>query len=197
MRNSIVSKPFVFSQSYKEDNLGNPELYSESFSVAKITTNNSKNLLLKDITQFIGTYWRKTASDVDVKLGFIFGNDLEKDYFKTGLNINKTGNTLITPATKEECIISSSNVQEIPVRFIYNAISITSLDDYQDACAYMNVNQNKFFYPIQKDNMSRLPDVELENEQGLPYLYIIPYSPILARTELYLAGTIQFKLEEG
>ncbi|MCB1157620.1 MAG: hypothetical protein H7A25_18525 [Leptospiraceae bacterium] len=198
MERRYVSLPFSYSQSYKvSETTGDPELYSEGFSVQKVNIAKHDIITIKNIRQFTETIWKKKAADVVPKLSFVFGNEVEKIFFNQYLRINPSGYELITPSSPEDLVYAPAIESELPIRFINYEVYIKSLEDFYSDCVFFKIASiKKFQFPVSQVN-SEVGDIELKNDSASDFLYIIPYCASLLQTEFYGSGTIQFELYGG
>jgi hypothetical protein len=193
----FISQPFVYSQSYLADSLDNPQIYSESFSIAKINIEGLRSIKIFDLKQFVLNEWRKNAPETAIKIGFLFGNEIEKQFFDSNhLYVNYSGLSLIKPTDENDIILSATDQKEIATRFIYREVSISNLADFADLRSFNIARQGFYDFPINKS----VPDVTNNpiyflNTYNHEHLYIITYCPILLRGEFYFSGNLNFFLE--
>jgi hypothetical protein len=198
MQNSYyISHPFVYSQSYLQDDEGNPVMYSESFTIGKISIEGIRKIQISNLKQFLGTAWKKSSSDVNVKIALILGDEIELDSYDSQLLINRYVDLLEVPVEPTDCLVTAGNTLEFPTRFIYNQIPISDVSEFSNLSSYYKLAiQNNYNFPLIREAPDVINNLIIENTKDNKYLYIITFCSQLTKTELWYSGNIQFKLSE-
>lgn len=211
-----VSHSFVISQSYRRENeLVAPNdfpRYTETASITKVNIEKAQNLIIRNPLFMLYYFRSKLALENPVQLAFILANDNIENIFNDSFDKlidNQTGSYNVS-------ILANTDIPEIPPEelqtnfpFRINYKEIPEFADFpvNTANNYLEATTNKIVlsknlkkqlvgvYIVQSNTFSSNEKIEIDNTNGYEFLYLIPFLPKIQKTEIALAGRVNFSLE--
>lgn len=195
MNERHISQPFVYSQSYQVDDMSNPSMYTESFTLNKIYIEGIKNIQIRNLKQFVLNEWKKNSPSSSPKLGFIFSDNLEESVWNTNYLYLTDNINVVKPNNVTETIQAPTDRTENIFRFVYREVPISNFGDFKNLNSFNSSYNNFFNFPINK-NVSDVinQEINFENSNYSKYLYIVSYCPELLQGEFYFSGNLNFFL---
>lgn len=209
-----VSHPFQFTQDYRAYNerppLDDYPLYSESFSIGKISTKSTHDIIIKNLQIESYIFKSKQALTNPVSLVFIMANNLEGKLFtdKLLLDQNQGFFAEYVPGSRVNV-----NPVDLVIGNLFNAAYQGVLQYGINPYDYLNNPKPPPNYPnysaanLVKDSLigaifllngttfNNPGEIVIPNSNQYDYLYIIPYTPNLQYTALAASGRVNFEVE--
>lgn len=204
-----IIAPFAFTQSYRErDQQPAPDnypMYSETFTVSKIRIDASELISIRNVLVQMFQYTTKRGLDNPPKLLLFMSDESTENEFN--------GNSSFTRLVDSRAGIFSSflnisippadSIIDNPYRLAYYQVYEYPGDDtnqppnYENASAYYHLigKQACGSYIIAGNTFSSSSEILITNKSRYNYLYIIPFTPKLQKTEIAVSGQINFDME--
>lgn len=213
---SNISHIFSYSQSYRRrDERPAPDdfsRYTETATVSKIYVEGAREIRIRNPLFMITEFRSKISLENPVQMAFFLSNEsieqIYNDNFPKLVDPNSGRyTTLINPNEPIPQIAAEGLQVGFPYRLAYFEIPEFSdfpLDSEENfyfgstSKIILNPNSKKQIvglYLIKSNTFSASEEILISNVNGYEFLYLIPYVQKLQKTEVAVAGRVNFSLE--